>query len=433
MRVQRGEETVAGALSGAPRHAVRRARLSRSSISIRELRTGMPEVIFGEGKTVAQIAAIAERLAADGQTRARHAPRRQRRPRRSRRCSRRSCTIRTRASPCSPRSTGRRRAAPGCIVVASARHGRPAGRRGGGLHRRAHGQPRSTASTTSASPDCIACSRPGERLRARARRDRRWRAWRARLPSVVGGLVDLPVIAVPTSIGYGASFGGLAALLAMMNSCAAGITVVNVDNGFGAGVAASRINRRWDAARESNSSRAPVRDPPPLASVAPSTRARRKRTAGRRRTSATHDRPRPPRAQGRQLDDVGRLELPLAGVEAPVPIAGSDRARSARRPRAERRPHRRGLDRAQGRLHEARPDAEHAWNDLLPLARARGAVDRAVVGAADGRGRHPRPDHARARRPPERLFAEFESEAFAAASLGQSASRPARDAARPSS
>ena len=64
------------------------------------------------------------------------------------------------------------------------------------------------------------------------------------LPSVVGGLVERPVIAVPTSIGYGASFGGLAALLAMMNSCAAGVTVVNVDNGFGAGVAASRINRR---------------------------------------------------------------------------------------------------------------------------------------------------------------------------------------------
>jgi NCAIR mutase (PurE)-related protein len=63
------------------------------------------------------------------------------------------------------------------------------------------------------------------------------------LPSVVGGLVDRPVIAVPTSIGYGASFGGLAALLAMLNSCAAGITVVNIDNGFGAGVAAGLINR----------------------------------------------------------------------------------------------------------------------------------------------------------------------------------------------
>lgn len=64
------------------------------------------------------------------------------------------------------------------------------------------------------------------------------------LPSVVAGLVDRPVIAVPTSVGYGASFGGLAALLAMLNSCAAGVTVVNIDNGFGAAVAATLINRR---------------------------------------------------------------------------------------------------------------------------------------------------------------------------------------------
>lgn len=63
------------------------------------------------------------------------------------------------------------------------------------------------------------------------------------LPSVVAGLVRCPVIAVPTSVGYGASFGGVAALLAMLNSCAAGLTVVNIDNGFGAAVAASRITR----------------------------------------------------------------------------------------------------------------------------------------------------------------------------------------------
>lgn len=63
------------------------------------------------------------------------------------------------------------------------------------------------------------------------------------LPSVVGGLIAKPVIAVPTSIGYGASFHGLAALLGMLNSCAAGVTVVNIDNGFGAGFAASLINR----------------------------------------------------------------------------------------------------------------------------------------------------------------------------------------------
>jgi NCAIR mutase (PurE)-related protein len=64
------------------------------------------------------------------------------------------------------------------------------------------------------------------------------------LPSVVGGLVGVPVIAVPTSIGYGASFEGLAALLGMMNSCASNVSVVNIDNGFGAGYVASLINRR---------------------------------------------------------------------------------------------------------------------------------------------------------------------------------------------
>lgn len=63
------------------------------------------------------------------------------------------------------------------------------------------------------------------------------------LASVVGGLVDRPVIAVPTSVGYGANFGGLAALLSMLNSCAAGVSVVNIDNGFGAGYMASMINK----------------------------------------------------------------------------------------------------------------------------------------------------------------------------------------------
>jgi len=70
------------------------------------------------------------------------------------------------------------------------------------------------------------------------------------LPSVVGGLVGVPVIAVPTSIGYGASFGGVAALLGMLNSCASNVTVVNIDNGFGAGFVASLINRKWNDERE---------------------------------------------------------------------------------------------------------------------------------------------------------------------------------------
>src|SRR5215217_7429323 len=62
------------------------------------------------------------------------------------------------------------------------------------------------------------------------------------LPSVIGGLVSVPVIAVPTSVGYGASYGGIAALLGMLNSCASGVAVVNIDNGFGAACLASRIN-----------------------------------------------------------------------------------------------------------------------------------------------------------------------------------------------
>jgi NCAIR mutase (PurE)-related protein len=63
------------------------------------------------------------------------------------------------------------------------------------------------------------------------------------LPSVVGGLVQQPVIAVPTSVGYGTSLGGLAALLGMLNTCASGVVVVNIDNGYGAAAAAARMNR----------------------------------------------------------------------------------------------------------------------------------------------------------------------------------------------
>jgi hypothetical protein len=75
------------------------------------------------------------------------------------------------------------------------------------------------------------------------------------LPSVVGGLVAAPVIAVPTSVGYGASFGGISALLGMLNSCAAGVTVVNIDNGFGAAVAASLITHGPDPAPRAQATR----------------------------------------------------------------------------------------------------------------------------------------------------------------------------------
>lgn len=69
------------------------------------------------------------------------------------------------------------------------------------------------------------------------------------LPSVIAGLVEVPVIAVPTSVGYGASFGGISALLGMLNSCAAGVSVVNIDNGFGAGYLAAQINRLGERKR----------------------------------------------------------------------------------------------------------------------------------------------------------------------------------------
>ena len=70
------------------------------------------------------------------------------------------------------------------------------------------------------------------------------------LPSVIGGLVDVPVIAVPTSVGYGASFGGITALLAMLNSCASGVSVVNIDNGFGAAYQADMINKLANGAKK---------------------------------------------------------------------------------------------------------------------------------------------------------------------------------------
>ena len=80
------------------------------------------------------------------------------------------------------------------------------------------------------------------------------------LPSVVGGLVDVPVIAVPTSVGYGASFGGLSALLGMLNSCASGVTVVNIDNGFGAAFAACQINRLIERSSKAGVTQRPQRD-----------------------------------------------------------------------------------------------------------------------------------------------------------------------------
>jgi len=204
----------------------------------RALRNGFPEVIFGEGKTVEQVIAIAERMAASGA----------------------SVLITRLAAPAAERLLA---AVPGFEYHATARIA---------LRRVAATAPTGrgtvlvisagTADIPVAEEAVISAEAMGNRVerlydvgvaglhRLLHRRERLWEAavlivvagMEGALPSVVGGLVDRPVVAVPTSVGYGTSFGGLAALLGMLNTCAAGVVVVNVDNGFGAAAAASRMN-----------------------------------------------------------------------------------------------------------------------------------------------------------------------------------------------
>ena len=204
----------------------------------RALRNGFPEVILGEGKSPEQVIAIAERMAAAGSrvlvTRlaaevaerllaALPAFEYHPTPRLALR----------RAGPATP--TGR-----GTVLVVSA----------------------GTADLPVAEEAALSAELMGNRVerlydvgvaglhRLLERRERLWEAavlivvagMEGALPSVVGGLVDRPVIAVPTSVGYGTSLGGLAALLGMLNTCASGVVVVNIDNGFGAAAAATRIN-----------------------------------------------------------------------------------------------------------------------------------------------------------------------------------------------
>jgi hypothetical protein len=204
----------------------------------RALRNGFPEVILGEGKSPAQVVAIAERMAATGGNVI---------------VTRLGADAAARLLAAVPgfeyHDTPRlavRRARPvklvgrGTVLVISA----------------------GTADLPVAEEAAIVAEMMGnvvDRLydvgvaglhRLLEQRDRLWAAgvlvvvagMEGALPSVVGGLVERPVIAVPTSIGYGTSFGGLAALLGMLNSCAAGVVVVNIDNGFGAAAAASRMN-----------------------------------------------------------------------------------------------------------------------------------------------------------------------------------------------
>jgi NCAIR mutase (PurE)-related protein len=203
----------------------------------RALRQGFPEVILGLGKTPAQIAGIAERIVARGQT-----------------------LLVTRAE----------RAAYDAVLalVPGAEYHEAARvitfkqkdiRRGDGVVLVAAAGTSDLPVAEEAAVTADVMGNPVDRLydvgvaglhRLLREHERLRRArvvivtagMEGALPSVVAGLVDVPVIAVPTSVGYGASFGGIAALLGMLNSCANGVSVVNIDNGFGAGCIASLIN-----------------------------------------------------------------------------------------------------------------------------------------------------------------------------------------------
>jgi NCAIR mutase (PurE)-related protein len=236
-RVERGETTVASAVDELRDLPFSDLEFAKPDLH-RALRTGHPEVIFGEGKTAEQIAAIGERLAAHGQnvlatrlTAAAAAELRALAP---------AFVYHPEARIAVHEVTPVTVTGKGVILVVSAgTSDQPVAEEAAwtahlagntverlydvgvaGIHRLLENRGRLTAARVL----IVVAGMEGA------------------LPSVVGGLIGKPVIAVPTSVGYGASFGGLAALLGMLNSCAAGVTVVNIDNGFGAAIAASLIN-----------------------------------------------------------------------------------------------------------------------------------------------------------------------------------------------
>src|SRR5581483_7326244 len=206
----------------------------------RALRRGIPEVIFGEGKSAAQIAAIGARIADSG-----------------------AGLVVTRLDPDKARAVRRRLRR--LTYYPEARIGAIAGRRRPAP--RGHGSIMVISAGTSDLPVAEEAALCAEMFGNRVMRlydvgvagIHRLTANLARLrsaavlivvagmegalPSVVAGLLDKPVIAVPTSVGYGAAFDGVTALLGMLNACASGITVVNIDNGFGAALAATLVNR----------------------------------------------------------------------------------------------------------------------------------------------------------------------------------------------
>ena len=205
----------------------------------RALRQGFPEVVFGQGKTPEHIAAIAERIASrgDGLLVTRVSPEAAELLRSTFDAIELDPLGRT--AYLAPSEPVERRTRGTILVVTAGTSDLPVAEEAA-VTARAFGNPveRLTDVGVAGIHRILA---QGEKLRSAAVVIV-VAGMEGALPSVVGGLVAAPVIAVPTSVGYGASFGGVAALLGMLNSCASGVTVVNIDNGFGAAAAASRIN-----------------------------------------------------------------------------------------------------------------------------------------------------------------------------------------------
>lgn len=206
----------------------------------RPLRCGLPEVIFGQGKTPAQIETIFDRLAARGGNvlATRVAPEAAARVRAAFPGAEyhplaRTLSLRRTPPPTGPRFVGIVCAGTGDLPVAEEAR----------ITAELMGQPTRTIYDVGVAGLHRLLARSDD-LRAAGVLVVA-AGMEGALPSVVSGLVRVPVIAVPTSVGYGASFHGLAALLAMLNSCAAGVSVVNIDNGFGAGCQAALINQLY--------------------------------------------------------------------------------------------------------------------------------------------------------------------------------------------
>jgi NCAIR mutase (PurE)-related protein len=203
----------------------------------RHLRCGHPEVIFCQRKTPAQIRGIAERLLRSGQRLL--ATRATPEAFEAIRCVDRRARFHEEARAVTVRNGDRRGGRRGILIVTAGTSDRPVAE-----------EARVTAEWMGHRAEMIFDAGVAgiHRLLADTRRLQRARVlvvaagMEGALPGVVGGLVARPVIAVPTSVGYGANFGGLSALLTMINSCAAGVSVVNIDNGFGAGYLAALIN-----------------------------------------------------------------------------------------------------------------------------------------------------------------------------------------------